>query len=339
MASRFFSFLALSLSKGLFFVVSLAINAQETVNLVPNPSFEEFENGCPIYLNEMPFLWERWRQSPNSFSTCVVPQNQEDSLGWAPLNGFGHQLPYDGDSYIGFAAFGPSPKPVTTPNFREYIGTELLEPLVQGTEYFVQFRVSLALNGWYWHMSLASSSLGAIFTTMPYHWDENPMPIPNFAHVYTEEVITDTLNWVLVSGSFVADSVYTHMGLGVFFEFDYLNYIDLVPGLSLGSYYYVDDVCVSPFPDCLASNVSVEQYSNLRMRIFPNPTTEYVQIQLNDSATEVRLLSLSGVEIMSEQINQNTVIRWNLSALNQGLYIVEVKSKKQIKREKLMVLR
>jgi hypothetical protein len=337
MASRFFSFLALSLSKGLFFVFSLASTAQETVNLVPNPSFEEFENVCPINLNEMPIGWSKWRSSPNSFSTCVEPQNLVDSLGWAPLNGFGIQFPFDGDSYVGLYAFGPSPKPGIDPAFREYLGTELLEPLTIGTTYYVSFKASLALEGFYYPMSLASSNLGAIFTLGDYDEQLAPMPIPNFAHIYSQEIITDQ-NWITISGSVVADQSYTHVGLGVFFEFEFLTYLEILPGLSLGSYYYLDDVCVSIYPDCdVSTHVVIGQ--DIGVKLLPNPAQSMFVIEASDVIELIKLFDLRGNVLRVVRGSGSNRTEIECSTLQDGVYILETKTTKGIKREKLVIVR
>ncbi|MBL7941725.1 MAG: hypothetical protein JNM00_03110, partial [Flavobacteriales bacterium] len=160
------------------------------INLVPNPSFEEFTEGCPQDLNEMPLGWYKWRESPNSFSTCVEPQNLTDSLGWAPWTGFGSQEPFEGESFIGLSAFSPYPKPGFPPEFREFIGCELLEPMVVDSMYHVSFRTSLGFIGNYYWVTWACDKLGVIFTTTgDYDWQENPFAVPNFASVYSEEII------------------------------------------------------------------------------------------------------------------------------------------------------
>lgn len=331
---RFFSFLILSL------LIPVITTAQETVNLVPNHSFEEYLNECPEDMGEVPMNWKRWRGTTDTFSTCGIPQSLEDSVGWAPMNGWGYQWPYDGDSYIGLGAFGPSLEQGVESDYREYVGAGLIESLTPGTEYFVRFRTSLALNGFYFHTSLASSHLGVIFTTQDHHYQQNPMYVPNFAHVYTTEVITDTANWVTITGSFIADSAYTHMGIGVFFEFDSIDYLDLIPGPSLGSYYYIDDVCVSSYPDCLdPTTVSYKMASDIDFRVFPNPASEIIRIESSDIIGKINLYSLDGSLIYSQAMQGSTQWSINLSGIGSGIYILEVNNSKGIKRERLVVAR
>jgi hypothetical protein len=346
MASRFFSFLALNLLKGLFFVLSLATHAQETVNLVPNPSFEEFENGCPVNLNEMPIGWTKWRSTPNSFSTCVQPQTLVDSLGWAPYNGFGYQWPATGNSYIGMWGMGQGPdKPA---QFREYLGCSLIEPLQVGETYFVSFKTSLAIGGafpdpgFYYNPVWAISHMGLIFTTQAYQANGNPMPIPNFAHVYSETLITDTVNWVTIAGEVVADQAYTHMALGVFFETEYLDTLRLqflpeLPGS--GAYFFADDVCVSKYPDCLAPpGLNENKATDDFIRLYPNPSSGTVAVSSKGLISEVEVFDLNGKLVFSASGFGSGSINLDISALPHGAYVALIKTNDKTYREKLVIV-
>lgn len=345
MASRFFSFvLALSLSKGCLFVFcTSALFAQETVNLVPNPSFEEFENGCPEDFHELPTGWSKWRSSPNSFSTCVEPLALTDSLGWAPWTGWGMQVPADGESYCGFAAFSPAPS-ISIPNdFREYVGCELEEPLQVGTTYYVSFKVSMGYYGNYYWVWWATNRIGAIFTTQSFLQGVNPMPIPNFAHVYTEDIITDTVDWVTISGSLVADSAYSHMALGVFFDFDSLSTFEMLPpnppGNSLGSYYFIDDVCVSKYPDCQYIGISEKLREQSSLLVFPNPSSEVVKLSTDVVMIRLQIFSSDGKEVLSVHPNAQT---FQLAVANwaQGIYHISAETRdNKTYREKLVIVR
>jgi len=331
MATRFFSFL--------FFVFSLAIHGQETINLVPNPSFEEFENGCPVDWHDLPLHWTGWRNSPNSFSTCPYPLNLLDSLGWVPWNGWGTRWPADGNSYCGISAGNPLNPNESTANFREYLGTELIEPLDVGTTYFVSFKVSTGITGNYYVVNHACSHLGILFTNQSYQWQDNPISIPNFAHVYTEEIISDTSTWVTISGSFIAEASYTHMAIGVFFEFPYLNVLQILPGSGLGVYYYIDDVCVSIYPDCEVITDVVEISDDVQLSLFPNPANQILNITSSQNLALINVYSVSGELMFSNRVN-NSDVQIDVSELKSGIYFIcaEFNVGKSI-REKLVIVR
>ncbi len=330
MTTRFFSLLLL------LFFISTFTTAQ---NLVPNHSFEEFEDGCPETFNgTTAFAWEKWAGSPDLFSTCVDPQTFNDSLGWVPWNGVGYQWPADGESYAGLFAHGQVGADWSQ-NFREYIGCELLEPLQVGETYFVSFKVSTGIIGSYYWITTACNRLGALFTTQGHHWSENPLEIPNFAHVYEENIISDTANWVTISGSFIADQAFTHMGLGVFFEFNLLEVIETHSHTGgLGSYYYVDDVCVSRSPECMPSSIGESGSGSDNIIVYPNPANAMVVVESSHQIERAGLLDASGKWVKNPiNINDQRVV-WQTSDLPSGMYYLEIHTTSGIKREKLMVV-
>lgn len=304
-------------------------------NLVPNPSFEEFADGCPETPNGTLALgWERWTNSPDLYSTCVDPQNFNDSLGWIPWNAVGYQWPSDGESYAGLYAHG---QVGVSENYREYIGCELSEPLEVGETYYVSVKTSMAfgnMTNFIW----ACNRIGAYFTDQSHHFEDNPLQIPNYAHIYEENIISDTVNWVPVQGSFIADEPYTHMGLGVFFEYSLLDTLSLISGSSLGSYYYIDDVCVSRFPDCLTST-DIYEDGLPAFRIYPNPAKDRVTVLGTEMLSEIRLLNINGQEIQQFETLQARSIEFPIFDLQNGTYVIEIRSTTGYKRKKLVVLR
>lgn len=93
----------------------------------------------------------------------------------------------------------------------------------------------------------ASNKIGVLFTNDEYESLSNPAPLPaNFAHFYSNTIITDTLDWTIISGSFIADSAYKYIMIGNFFDNNQTAYLTVLDSL-LGecSYYFIDDVCVS----------------------------------------------------------------------------------------------
>jgi hypothetical protein len=246
----------------------------------------------------------------------------------------GYQLSDNGDSYAGLCAHG---QVGVSENYREYIGCELLEPLEVGETYYVSFKTSMAFGNAY-NFIWACNRIGAYFTNQSHHFDDNPLGIPNYAHVFEEEIISDTVNWVSVEGSFIADQAYTHMGLGVFFEYSLLDTLSLISGSSLGSYYYIDDVCVSRFPDCLTST-DLFDYPLSDFNIYPNPAKGRVTISGTEMLSEIRLLSVKGRVIQQFGSLRAYSIEIPIVDLPNGTYVLEIRSTTGYKRKKLVVLR
>jgi len=157
-------------------------------NLVSNPSFEDTV-ACPTTLTQIDC-------AP---SNIIAPVS-------VPHNIWGDQLAHTGNAYVGFATYSAG-----ATNSREYIATQLIQPLAIGQKYFLSFYVSSAFgyiqSG---YPGMATNNIGALFSTVSYS-PNNPQFANNFAHIVDTNIINDTINWIKISGSFIADSAYQYL--------------------------------------------------------------------------------------------------------------------------------
>ncbi|MEP7170567.1 MAG: hypothetical protein ABI855_14450, partial [Bacteroidota bacterium] len=171
-------------------VMFVACGVCEGQNLVPNWSFENYTS-CPTQLGQVDSVldWFQVTQSPDYFNSCAV-------IGTSvPNNGVGYQLPVSGNAYCGMICYYPN-------SAREYIGTHLTSTLVVGQKYFVSFNLCLANNFYL----VGSNKFGCKFSKVPFIY--NSVLPDNQASYYDDSIITDTLNWTFIKGSFIADSAY-----------------------------------------------------------------------------------------------------------------------------------
>jgi hypothetical protein len=175
-------------------------------NLLPNPGFEE-QNDCPHGYGEFAKVNDWFRAgigSPDLFNVC----DGGDTAG-APRNFAGYQWPLSGNSYCGMIAYsnaGPGY------GLHEIIGVRLLTPLTVGTTYHVAFHVSWTsgapnVN----HQPRFASNNMGVLCTVDSMTNWALQPLPSFVHVYSDQVITDSLQWTMITGSFMADSAYTFL--------------------------------------------------------------------------------------------------------------------------------
>jgi hypothetical protein len=111
----------------------------------------------------------------------------------------------------------------------------------------VSFRTNLAWEGNYWYTGGACNNVGLLFTMTSNAWEDitgPPFLFRNHVHLYSPTVITDTVGWTLVSGTFVADSAYRYVVLGNFFENALTDTVAIPPGGAETIYYFIDDVRV-----------------------------------------------------------------------------------------------
>ncbi len=227
------------MNKTVFYIVfcwfSISLYAQtvpESENLVPNGSFEEYEE-CPEYFNNLgvtsleatgwlvPTLG-----SPDYFNTCST---QEVGV---PQNLLGYQTAREGKAYAGFMTTG------SIPNYREYIATKLKKQLTAGRRYFWCLWVSLADS-----VSLATNNIG-IALTNDYITsnDDNVLNLEVFGN--SNNVISESEHWFLISGSFIAKGNEKYLYIGNFYTENKTSIIQILDQSFAGkiSYYYIDNI-------------------------------------------------------------------------------------------------
>lgn len=189
----------------------------EAQNLVPNHSFEEYDDCLEVNmaytLGTGPLGWFSAGGTGDYFLSCLP----YGAFNGVPLSYWAFQYPQDGDAFVGVITYYQ-----VMGGQREYFMVELAEPLVAGQTYYTSFYANPTWGGsdLYPQMWLASSHVGMLFTMQPRTWQSgDPLSMPgNFAHVYHPWVIADTVGWTLVSGSFVANSAYRYLVIGNFFS-------------------------------------------------------------------------------------------------------------------------
>lgn len=261
-------------------------------NLVPNAGFEEADTCSTMGFGfEGPSAWHSANGTPDHLQSCLPYDN---ALG-LPLNFFTFQEPIEGNSYAGLYTYhGPN-------WYREWIMAPLLEPMVVGQTYYCSFRANAAFGGnaQYPQIWLANDKVGLLFTTYERHWYQgDPYPAPlNDAHVIYSQVLTDTVGWTLVSGSFMADSAYQYLMIGNFFSnaltdtLHFANPNSVFPWYPRG-YTLIDAVCVSPNPMGCDLGQSVGEELAVGPVLFPNPAHDLLLVGGRSGA---RLVAMDAV--------------------------------------------
>lgn len=302
------------------FYLTLFCGAQ---NLVPNPSFEDMI-ACPDNTGQVDSCvgWSIAYGTPDFYSTCApYPVCIPDNL-------CGSQMPFEGNSYMGIITYQ------WWAFWREIIGTQLFDTLIPGNRYYVSMRVS---RGNWTNMSYncsASNKLGIRFSTYPYSIS-SPASINNYAQVYTDSIITDTLNWVLLSWDYVADSAYKYLYIGNFF--DDANTDTTVINAPLGqfgiAYYFIDSVnvhCVDV--NCITSvNEPDEEYS---MLFNSGLKTLEIVSDVNQNAL-LNIFNCNGQLVESIETSKQNII--NMANLKSGIYIAQLKTTNQSFTKKIFI--
>ena len=307
-------------------------------NLVPNPSFEDTVS-CPIGLNQVENAvgWKNFRGTPDYFNACASQLSGVSVPGhWGD-----YQCPSNGNAYFGILVYGPWGSDSYK---REFFGTHLSSPLVIGQKYFVSFKLNLSDQSF-----CACNKIGALFSTVLLPNDTFSLfPLNNFAHIYTDSIIMDTVNWVVISKSFVADSNYIFVFFGNFFDDQNTDTLKFIPSTGCNPYYYIDDVCISSdsivcvIPDgsnvCHSTgNVSKIFQNKEQFVVYPNPSKDKIIITKNNKYSkeiEITVSNITGQKILFEKFQSQKEI--NISNWINDIYILKVQSGNNIEYKKLI---
>ena len=295
--------------------ITLNVSGQ---NLVPNPNFEQYTI-CPTNWFQISncIFWDSNRETPDYLHTCSSSNNI------SPPNCFyGFQYPHSGNAYVGFISYSTFG---SYTNYREMIGANLLLSLVTNQKYFISFYVNLGGQN---QATIASNKIGIKFSTVQYSYS-NPAPINNFAHFYTDSIITDTAKWTKISGSFIADSAYSYIIIGNFFNDSLTDTISFGTN-SVFAYYYLEDVCVSTDSLYCENWLGVKEQSVNKedVTIYPNPCTNELNVKYNNVPYEQTTLSIIDIfgRIVMQVKTQESEYTFNTEKLPAGLYLLKAET-------------
>lgn len=296
--------------KCLLFLLLIVFNAKYVgqVNLVMNPSFETY-TACPTLSGDVnkAIGWDAALYSPDYFHECS-PITQAQT----PLNYFGYQSAKNGSAYCGFYSFDAS-----TLFYREILIGTLSQSLVPNQKYFVTFYVSRADSNYL--IGYSTNNIGVKFTKVK----QIATPINNTAHIFSNVVITDTVNWTKISGSFVADSSYSYIMFGNFF--DNTNSIISNDGNGNIAYYYIDEICVSTdslYAENYITTGFVEHNHSMDIKIFPNPANSDFEISGIEKNEIIKVFDNLGNLKFKESNVGIKKLKINCESWNSGLYFV-----------------
>jgi len=307
-------------SRKVFFFLFLCISSFSVYsqNLVPNPSFENYDT-CPDRLSqiERAIGWKAILNSPDFFCRC--------SSGWSsiPYNGFGFQQTFNpsDNCYAGIIPIGGSDL-----SYHECLGTQISNSLIIGRKYYFSFRFSAGyIDENIRHYTCFENMLGMkMFTFFPNSLGLDTLILDNSAFLYESKVVTDTTEWDLFSGSFIADSEYTFLLIGNFYDSVYISRscIDTINTLS---YIFIDDLCLSESENfCFKIP---ENNLTCRYTVFPNLGNGFVNIKptCDDFNKEINIKIINYLgQLVLKKIEKGGLIELDLTSYAKGIYFIYI---------------
>ncbi|MCB9169943.1 MAG: T9SS type A sorting domain-containing protein [Flavobacteriales bacterium] len=283
--------------------------------------------------NTGPLGWFSAGGTGDYFMSCLP----YGAFNGVPLSSLAFQDPQDGECYVGVITYQQSQ------GVREYFMIQLLDPLVPEQTYYASFYANAAWNGneTYPQAYLASSHVGMLFTVQPRPWvNGDPWPTGgNVAQVYHPWLITDTVGWTLVSGSFVADSAYQYVMIGNHFDnanTDTLHFATFA--WTPTAYTLIDNVCVSTDPDgCqLAQGIS----GGLGLDgviLFPDPANAEIAMSKIPEGTKLTIHDALGRVVWREG-NVGSSWRKDVGSWARGAYVLHLEQQKRSRTFKFVLI-
>lgn len=308
----------------LYIFIILTTNYSVAQNLVKNPSFEDTIN-CPTGPGQMSNCknWSSVNPSPDYFNAC---NSGEMSI---PDNLRGYNFASHGKAYLGLATFLGY-----RPNGREIIQGELKTELELNKKYFFSFKVSMAERSAY-----ASNNMGIAFSVAPFPNLGNKLIHRNNAKSKGNEIIKDSVNWVTISGSFIADSNYRYIQIGNFYSDSLTDTVNInLTQFILMAYYYLDEVCVSSDSSTCIEKLGINsQLNDSEIKMYPNPFQNALNVELNNTGSRKNIYiynsnsQLIFKDVFFDHIDINT------SSFPPGLYSILVTDSEGILKTKTMI--
>ncbi len=294
--------------KKILIVVCILIGSMvKGQNLVPNPSFELYDT-CPTAFEQISRAtgWSSCGGSPDYFNACAsYPYG-------VPSNFWGYQQAINGNAYAVVATYDG----MNFTNIREFIISQLLQSLQIGTKYFVSCYISrcdnIGTNG-------ASNKFGFRFSTIQYLWS-NPCPVDNFSHVHSDSIITDSIHWTRIAGSFIADNTYQYIIIGNFYDQQHTDTLDINNNTAT---YYVDaiDVSTDSIYDRTWTGVQNKIIPQKQIDIFPIPANDFMYINNVNNRSSFEIIDCLGQTKINGNLNKNKN-EVDVSTLSNGIYFL-----------------
>jgi len=233
---------------------------QAQVNLVRNPSFEQYNN-CPHYPHEVLYsdYWTGivdtgWSPDisidsfitvpagycfPTYYNACDDTTDDPSSFCTLPSNQSFYHYPRTGNALMGGRMYYDYSDTTFTFGWQQYIQGRLYSTLIAGQSYCVTFYVSnIPQSGYAINHIGAYLDNGTVDTTTDCGKEQTEYT----PQIVDTAIIYDTVNWTKIQGSFIANGTESFITLGNFFDTAHTEHVKVYPNYI--SFYLFDDVSV-----------------------------------------------------------------------------------------------
>ena len=308
-----------------FIFLALSTNAFAQ-NLVPNGSFEQYTS--------LPTGTAQWNRvvswdNVSGDTACQTPdffhaQASASSGQQLPNTNYGTIDAEDGEAVMGIGLYMTS-----SPEYREYISAQLIQPMTVGATYLVRFNAALGANPFH---GGASNNLGVAFSVGPFEQgcEAGASGVIPFSPQGENANVVTSFGWELQSYSIVADQAYDRITIGAFR--DDANSLQPVLDSTLyapgtwyghyGGYYFIDNVSVTK----TAEPTGVEDFAQGVFTLTQNPVDRVARFQTSSTKPfQIALVNAQGQLIQSFSTNPYFgSANVDVSNLPNGIYHAQI---------------
>lgn len=272
----------------------------------------------------------------NWFSSCGSPDLFNEGFnvsGFTPPNNtFGFQYPNHGNGFIGIQFYYTLNN---NQNIREYAGVKLLDTLHK-RKYYYEYYINYSSYPQDNTYKSIIKNTGLYFSTdsikylaTPDLYTYTPDSFPTTGVYESNMLISDTINWVKIYGTFIANGDERYLYIGNFKPDSLTEFEDGFSQPVGYSYYYIDDVLVAESDTVL--DIEENSIKN-QINVYPNPTTGIFTVQLPNIPLQnarIEVFTITGGKVYSTNV-ANSPKQIALQPVADGVYYLRVWNNNQV---------
>ncbi len=306
----------------LFIICTYGWISNAQTNLVPNPSFEIY-NECPAYMAQIykaiPWFAGAYdidsslTSSTDYFNSCNNLIN--GSVGVPVFGVKGFQYPRTGNAFAGFDFWENG--------YRETLEVKLIEQLDSGVHYYVEFWVNNSGFGQW-----VIDAIGLVFSEDSLLTLASiPLILPPDIENLTGNIIRDTLNWIKISGLYIAKGGEQFITIGCFLDNSEIQKEIFFQLPNSYAYYLVDDVSVVRCDEINPIPIIV---------VYPSPALQDFTIEAKGNSQQIdfEIYNTIGQLIYKSNMLEKTVVPTaNFAA---GMYVIRFRNSERLEYRKVV---
>jgi hypothetical protein len=301
-------------------------------NLVPNWSFEDTIK-CIQHDGQFIGYVSNWTGQSTSGGLSYFTSHCS-GVGYdagVPYNIVGFQYALTGVSYAGIYSYiNDTVTDTSYHDTRNYLEVMLVTPLKSLVKYYATFYVNCANTNNY-----SCSDMGAYLSDSALVFSVYDRPkyklTPQITNSSVLDTLKDTLNWIKISGTYIANGGEQYIIIGNF-KPDSLSHIRYLGNRgNPGAYYYVDDVIVTTDSNYADSVMAVNELrtKSEEVSVYPNPGNGVFTVSIKNEKLKIKNLvevyNMLGEKVYSNPfITQNSKFKIDITGNPAGVYLYRI---------------